>query len=522
MRVKRVTAPDMRQAISIVRQTLGGEAVILSNQRTEQGVEVVAAVDFDEAQYEAWQAQQRGGPPAATPTSARPTVTLPATPPLRDARVLDPREMRPLAPPAAPDLASVAPRQAPAMTPAASMDVSVEAANAHAAGVVGAGAGPDRAAVNRPVVLPSELPPTILRAVDVAGADRGPTDGVEIPPLLRQSRGGGGGRRRERAGRVEDLTLSTMQSEVRQLKQLFERQLELLEWQQFSRLHPAQSGVFQRLLDMDLSPALAEVIVSGLEHADEEAAWAGALLALADRLPELADELLDAGRPLALIGPTGVGKTTSVAKLAARAVLRHGRAAVALISTDNFRVGGYDQLRSYARILEVPIRQATTAAALREALDAFAGRRVILIDTAGMGQRDARLFEQFRALMEVGGEVAPVMVLSANTQRATLADVLRQFRDLKPVAAMITKLDEAARLGPVLDILIRTRMPVAYLGVGQRVPEDLQLARPDRLVQWASALVDEVTESFSEDGDELSAGALWRAGAQVGQRVRAS
>lgn len=322
----------------------------------------------------------------------------------------------------------------------------------------------------------------------------------------RQGRREGGSRKR-RGGDAQDFELQQMREEISALRDLFESQLSLLEWGRMGRRHPARAGVIKRLSDLglgsDISKRLAEHIGS---DEDPNSAFRKALALVARHLPIAGDEIVNQGGVVALVGPTGVGKTTTVAKLAARYALRHGRDKVALVSTDNYRVGAQDQLLTYARILDVPVYTATNRHELRNVVDDLAGRGLVLIDTVGMSQRDVRLAEQFKTLGSAEGLVRTYLVLSAATQLSTLTDSVSAFTGASPVGCILTKVDEATTLGGALTCALRTRLPLAYLATGQRVPEDLQAARGDTLIHRACVLLDEHKQELDEDALALSLG----------------
>ncbi|MBV2132294.1 flagellar biosynthesis protein FlhF [Pseudomonas sp. MAP12] len=216
---------------------------------------------------------------------------------------------------------------------------------------------------------------------------------------------------------------------------------------------------------------------------------------LAARLPVTDDDndLLDAGGVLALVGPTGVGKTTTTAKLAARYVMRHGSGQVALLSTDSYRIGAHEQLRIYGRLLGVEVQALPAEAALDAVLAQLAGKRLVIIDTIGMSQRDQRLIGQIAQLGGAGHAVRLMLLLNAASHGDTLEEVVSTYQRAARAAGsrlddcIVTKSDEAARLGPVLDILIRHNLRLHYLSSGQQVPEDLHPAAAPALVRQALA-----------------------------------
>ncbi len=177
----------------------------------------------------------------------------------------------------------------------------------------------------------------------------------------------------------------------------------------------------------------------------------------------------------ALVGPTGVGKTTTIAKLAARAVLRHGVDEVALVSTDHYRIGAAAQLEHYGRLLGVRVYPAYDGESLRKVLEMLRGRHTVLIDTAGVAANDPRLNQQLDILADAE-KLRATLVLAANTHAQSLDDAVLAYLPLKPHSCILTKLDEAPNLGGALSVLIRHRLPLDYTTDGQRVPEDISTA----------------------------------------------
>ncbi len=393
MKVKRFFAPDMRQAISLVRQAQGADAVILSNRQVDGGVEIISAVDYDESLLE----------------------------------------------------------------------------NA------GAGIAPET---------------TVAASAAVSDADTY-TAGAERTPAASQS-----------VNWAQDPAMVAMQEEIRQLRGLLENQLAHLAWGDLDRREPLHTDVMRRLRNMELSTSLIEQFSAPAIHARDEAhAWQLALAEFSATVPVTDNDLLDQGGIVALIGSTGVGKTTSIAKLAARYVLRHGQRHVALVTTDSYRIGAHDQLMTYGRLLGIPVQVASDHNELRSTLNSLSDKRLVLIDTAGMSQRDVRLTEQFTTLTDSGIPIRTLLVLSATLHPSVLEETVRAFSAVPVDGAILTKLDEATSIGGVLSVVIKQGLPLMFTTNGQRVPEDMQPARAQDLVQHAA----ELALSEKLPGDSLMA-----------------
>jgi flagellar biosynthesis protein FlhF len=218
-------------------------------------------------------------------------------------------------------------------------------------------------------------------------------------------------------------------------------------------------------------------------EAGDETAWAAQILECNLRTASAGDALEDRGGVFALVGPTGVGKTTTTAKIAAAFAARHGAANLGLITLDAYRVGAHEQLRAYGRILGVPVHTAHDRASLEDLLELLAAKKMILIDTAGMAQRDTRTRELLDMLAH--RSVQRVLVVNAAAQGETIEDVLVAYRAASCAGMILSKLDEAVKLGPALDAAIRHKLTVVGVANGQRVPEDWHRLSGHALVQRA-------------------------------------
>lgn len=278
---------------------------------------------------------------------------------------------------------------------------------------------------------------------------------------------------------------------------------------------PLRAGLFRTLLDIGFSARLARAMLERLPASlDARAAQAWARNELVTHLPVLAseDELLAEGGVYALVGPTGVGKTTTLAKLAARCVAREGREQVAMLTTDNFRIGALEQLQIYGRLMGIPARSVRDLAELRSALAELGARKIVLVDTTGISQRDRKVAAQAALLCGAGRPVRRLLVINAASQGDTLDEVAHAYRHgagEDVAGCIITKLDEAVRLGPALDTAIRHRLPIHYVSVGQKVPEDLAVARADELVDRAFAAQARTRALYAPSEADMAT--LWRA-----------
>ena len=266
--------------------------------------------------------------------------------------------------------------------------------------------------------------------------------------------------------------------------------------------------VMIRLLMSGFSPELARRVAektpAGLE-AGQADAWLQAVVARNVRCPVEDENPVSGTGAIALVGPTGVGKTTTIAKLAARHAVRHGASSLGLITLDSYRIGAHEQLRSYGRILGVPVFAAHDASSLKDVLASLRGKRTVLIDTCGMSQRDQRLTEMLGLLDEVRFGDQPiqrVLLLNAASHAETLDEVSRAWRLGTMQGTVLTKIDEAARIGGALDCMMRYRAPLLGITNGQRVPEDWHAANPALLAHIA---LKPFGSSFSLDGEEAQA-----------------
>jgi flagellar biosynthesis protein FlhF len=422
MKIKRYMAVSMRAALAQVRAEQGPDAVILSSRRSEEGIEVIAAVDYDEGLF--IEANRQRTPAAAPAQQPAETVTVAAPAP--------------------------APRPAPLRASATAPEHAPVAASIQATVPTGAALRKTATAIA-----------TGIATVSTRAATASRTDGG----------------------------YGAMQRELRDLRQLLETGLAGMTWSDKRLREPLKARVLEELSAMDIAPDIAMALASltprrtTLENPSHIP-----LALLVKHLPVVDDLASVSGGIMAIVGPTGAGKTTTIAKLAARWCMRHGSQDLALVSTDGYRIGAREQLMTYARILGVPMHAANGGRDLARVLERLKAKKLILIDTAGMGPRDVRLTEQLAALQLGAARARVLLALPAQGEGHALDEIVQAFARLNPVACILTKVDEAASLGAVISTTLRHRLKIAYVCDGQRVPEDLHAAHQRRVWLVRAAL----------------------------------
>jgi flagellar biosynthesis protein FlhF len=431
MKIKRYTAPSMRAALALVRAEQGPDAVILSSRRTDEGIEVIAAVDYDEALFK-HMAPQRPVPPVApmpTPTAA-PIAVVPAPAP---AAIKAAMVAAALAVPARARPAATVPVPAPAMATAPA---------------------PARIAATRNAPAPAAEP-----------------------------------------------SYGAMQRELQDLRRLLETGLAGMTWSDKRLREPLQARVLEELAAMDIAPDVAMALAAMTPRRTSLQNPSHIPLALlVKHLPVMNDLTCITGGITAVVGPTGAGKTTTIAKLAARWSMQHGSQDLALVSTDGYRIGAREQLSTYARILGAPMHAANTGQELARVLERLKSKKLILIDTAGMGPRDVRLTEQLATLKLGAAKARVLLALPAQGESHALDEIVRAFARVTPAGCVLTKVDEAASLGAAISAVLRYKLKIAYVCDGQRVPEDLHAAHQKRvsLIRTALQLKDRVPRTRNE------------------------
>ncbi len=378
----------MRHVLRRVREDQGPDAVILSNRRVDDGIEVIAAIDYDEA------------------------------------------------------LVRNALGHAPGTESQLSGDALAQIAEEESA---------------------SEAPD-----VEVLSSKLAPVQVARLDEPVSEADGGG--------------TLAGMQSELSSMRGLLETQLSGLVWKDGSRRFPMRAQVLRNMARLGLAPDIANILVDRLEPmTDIKNLWSTPLSALAQLLPVVDNTLLQEGGTIALIGPTGVGKTTTIAKIAAQFAMNNWADDIALVSADSYRIGAKEHLTAFANIIGAKVYSASRPDEMSDTLDQLKNKKLVLIDTEGRSQRDRDLVGQLAAYGRNADRVRFFLTLSAATQEAALEETVREFSKVPLEGCVVTKIDEAAQLGCVMSTLIRNDLPAAFFSDGQRIPDDLHNAARKRL-----------------------------------------
>ncbi|MEL1264244.1 flagellar biosynthesis protein FlhF [Pseudoxanthomonas putridarboris] len=572
MKIKRFVAADMRTAFAMVRQEHGPDAVILSNRVTEDGVEIVAASNYDEALVQRtldamrpaapapalhplldpspaqashrtavdgtrstarnaaapspaeeaasyFLSRRQGNPPQATqgtdiappaqePPRAQesaPTARIPANRPA--APMIEPPSFAAKLAACLPPLPANEPANEPVIQAPAAIkrETVVEAApRADAATRRDASDALDFDALLPAIAPPVAIPEPVdnvaaLHAHPPAAPVAGqvPTPSAVIVPTLTVVADNAS------QARESDEQLVQMRSELASMREMIEREMHRLTDERL-RGSPVRMQAMELMEDYGFDAGITRDIALQIPADTEAHRGRGLMLGLlSKKLPVTDTDPLETGGVIALVGPTGAGKTTTIAKLAACFAERHNARDVALVTTDTVRVGGREQLHGYGRRLGIAVHEADSAESLAQVLHRLRDYKLVLIDTAGLGQRDRNLVGQLNWL-RASGQVKTLLVLPANSHFGDLDEVVRRFSSVQPQGVVLTKLDETGRLGSALSVVVDHQLPMAWVTDGQRVPDDLHRANSAHLVLRLDQLRREADEPCSPEASHVA------------------
>ncbi len=558
MKIKRFFAENIRQAMQMVRDELGADAVIMSNRSVDGGVEIVAARDFDEQEVirttvsspKQQQSKSSSAQDYYKPTVSAKQVKKVALPDFEAEKnhlhvVSSPRKQEekekalgrntarrgidqyvgyaekvqlrgnpdavkhhfttpaPMPAAAAPSVMIKVPKKAKAPAEIQREAIMPQARQALRS-EVGAEAHDlrhvfqddyeddfddafqEEMELYRPTMQPAYVAPT------VKVEEQSKVESVALAPV-------------EEKESTSEKLLVQMSKEIKSLRNTFDSKLSSINFAhhlQNKDAIPVRTELLKNLAGMSISKKLSVKIANRFaNHTNFDFVFTQAQELLSKVLPIAEDDLLETGGIIALVGPTGVGKTTSVAKIAAQFTIKHGPNQVALITTDNYRIAAHEQLNTYGRLLNIPVRVVSSASELSHLIHSFSDKKLVLIDTAGMSQRDMKLIEQINTLKENDLMIKSYLVMSAATEYKAMNEIIDAFHIFKPHAAILTKIDEAATVGSAISSLIEHNLPISFITNGQQVPEDMRHPCARKLVAQCVAELD-VEDDYSEENNE--------------------
>ncbi|MBU0622679.1 MAG: flagellar biosynthesis protein FlhF [Gammaproteobacteria bacterium] len=294
----------------------------------------------------------------------------------------------------------------------------------------------------------------------------------------------------------------TLLSEIKSMRNMLQEQMACNSWSDLQQRDPARSGLLRDMLNVGFSPTLSRQLLEKIP-AGGDLDWVRRILGHNLRVATMQEDVVARGGVYALVGPTGVGKTTTTAKMAARAVVRYGADKVALVTTDSYRIGAHEQLKIYGKILGVSVHAVRDTEDLKLTLSGLKHKHLVLIDTMGVGQRDSRVAEQAQMFDQAG--VQRLLLLNATSSGGTLDDVVKMYGGSGVIGCIPTKLDEAVTLGTVLDVVVRHKLTMHYIASGQRVPEDLHEVNLEYLLHRVFKDVGKASPAFAMQEAELPA-----------------
>ncbi len=465
MKIKRFFAADIRQAMRMVKEEFGVDAVIMSNRSVDGGIEIVAAQDFDEQSIHNNLQEQTTGQQQPSEHNTKKIVLPNFDAAKKRLQLLENQNKQ---------YATTAATEQPVRSNRFPTDNDTSA--------LPFGGAQDKHGSRRNIdQYVGYAEKMQLRGKPEITPSKVNAHAFNEDPLKHL-------KTQEKQASLSDKLLMEMSHELKYLRTVMDTKLASISWAQNSQTTPIRTDLLERLASMSISKKLSAMIADHFtNHSDPELVFTKAQEMLVKVLPIAEDNLLETGGIVALVGPTGVGKTTTIAKLAAKFILKHGSSQVALITTDNYRIGAHEQLNTYGRILDVPVRVASSAEELRNLIGSFADKRLILIDTAGMSHRDMKLVEQINTLQQNKLSIRSYLVMSAATEYKAMNAIIKAFSVFDPQASILTKLDEAVTMGSAISSIIEHNLPLSFITDGQQVPEDLHSPHARSLIQHCVA-----------------------------------
>ncbi len=525
MQVKRFVAANMRLALKMVREEIGPDAVILSNKTIAEGVEILTAIDVDaDVLTGASTAKTANSEPLAnvnpfqqTPPMAADTSAASVKPSKLELELE--RMQRDSKQRAKQLAASLIKKNRSADTYSDSM---AQVASKPASDIASTNNAAESSDDHFTQLMQSAVENSNSTNVDIAqvatstvqASLNAMAENVAKPATERTVEAS-----QSPKNHREDQGILQMRSELQGMRDLLEQQLSSIAWGQLRQQDPEKASMMRRLKRMGVNSKIASALIdnaannhvennsvnnssvnsSGIDNISalgdgvtqkfsEQVNWQAIMAGLSHKIPVADNDLMELGGVFAFVGPTGAGKTTTIGKLAARHVLKHGPTDIALITMDSQRIGAHEQLRTFGRILNIPVKIVDQNNSLEKALYGLRSKTLVLVDTSGLNRHDSRLQEQLKAINDQDKKLQSVLVLPATSQSEVVKSVYHTYKTKNLVASVVTKLDESMSVGEVLNLSIERQLPIAYTSAGQDVPDDIDVANATKLVKMAISL----------------------------------
>ena len=471
MKIRRFFGKDMREALKQVKDELGGDAVIMSNKKVTGGVELIAAID-----------------PSETPLK-RDAQAPSREEPLRSQAQMQPRQQAQKPTRKTPNLRDIIGDSGPdslqalleqqmqsqnSSEPETQMQGSSQMqegnqSSLHYSQQANYGSTPEPRADDRIFRSPAFAE----QEKESVAADTTQAVGLQPPPSV-----------------LEPKQLDSIKAELESIKNVLQFQVSGLSEERKKRNNPVHHYLQQQVVKMGISPELARQFVEFLPHqVDEKQGWKYILNLLSNRIHVGGNDILNQSGVVALVGPTGTGKTTTLAKLAAKYAQKYGPEQVALVTIDTYRIAAFEQLATYGKIIGCAVKKAHNSQELNDILYQLRNKKLVLIDTAGFSQRDTRLIEQLNDYESgLNVNIRKYLVLPAGAQYQVLKQTVKAYHQTNIKGCIFTKLDECYSLGEALSVVIENDLSLSYVTDGQRVPEDIKLADSANLTLIAAKL----------------------------------
>jgi flagellar biosynthesis protein FlhF len=501
VKIRRFVAKDMRSALAQIKEELGADAVIMSNKRVPEGVELMAAVDNNVE-------INTTKPEADTKNNANNVnVSSLSTPSAQSSaeRAIDN------------DVVSIghtslAPVKTNAAVPSDSLAALLNRQVQHAPANNGVGVNQAKhdkiaqaAAKLSQNKISSSAQASVSSTGDIEQQFKSFTDRLEQNTPEQTTNQHQQQFELNQAAQIQPNTsemnslkpqtvnsgdFEKMKHEMSSIRELLEHQISGLMWQDMAQKDPSRAMLVNRLMSLGMSEQVSDQIAGYIPaQKNDQDTWQLAKKFISQQINTTNNDIIHRGGVVSLVGPTGVGKTTTVAKLAARFAQIHGADQVVMISTDNYRIAGFEQLATYGRIIGCDVKLASDAKSLDALLQQFSKKKLILIDTAGMGQRDMRLAKHLATLVSNARvRIRNYLVLAANTQQRVMQENVDRFKKIPLAGCIYTKLDESLSIGEIISTSIQNGLAIGYLTDGQRVPEDIKVANAEKLVTLADKM----------------------------------